>query len=125
MRKGLTMSLIIECGSANYGEGFGNISPLKKLTRGSGESYSYISRQALRYNIIQQMGCDNTPVEEKGSGTKKVLQFHTDADIINYAEIDLFGYMKTDSGEKATTRSAVVRLSNAIAPNHMREIQIT
>jgi CRISPR-associated protein Cst2 len=115
MKKGLTMSLIIECGSANYGEGFGNITPLKKLTRGSGESYSYISRQALRYNIIQQMGCDNTPVEAKGSGTKKVLQFHSDADIIKYPEIDLFGYMKTDSGEKATTRSAVVRLSNAIA----------
>jgi len=109
------MSLIIECGSANYGEGFGNITPLKKLTRASGESYSYISRQALRYNIIQQMGCDNTPVEAKGSGTKKVLQFHSDADIITYPEIDLFGYMKTDSGERATTRSAVVRLSNAIA----------
>ena len=115
MKKGLTMSLIIECGSANYGEGFGNITPLKKLTRASGESYSYISRQALRYNIIQQMGCDNTPVEAKGSGTKKVLQFHSDADIITYPEIDLFGYMKTDSGERATTRSAVVRLSNAIA----------
>jgi len=115
MKKGLTMSLIIECGSANYGEGFGNITPLKKLTRGSGESYSYISRQALRYNIVQQMGCDNTPVEAMGSGAKKVLQFHSDADIITYPEIDLFGYMKTDSGEKAKTRSAVVRLSNAIA----------
>lgn len=115
MKKGLTMSLIIECGSANYGEGFGNITPLKKLTRGSGESYSYISRQALRYNIVQQMGCDNTPVEAMGSGAKKVLQFHSDADIITYPEIDLFGYMKTDSGKKAKTRSAVVRLSNAIA----------
>lgn len=112
-KNGLTMSLIIECGSANYGEGFGNISPLKKLTRGSGEVYTYISRQALRYNIIQQMGCDNTPVEVVSS--KKVLQFHSDADIVTYPEIDLFGYMKTDSGEKATTRSAVVRLSNAIS----------
>jgi len=61
------------------------------------------------------MGCDNTPVEAVGSGSKKVLQFHSDADIITYPEIDLFGYMKTDSGEKATTRSAVIRLSNAIA----------
>ncbi|ANX01509.1 type I-B CRISPR-associated protein Cas7/Cst2/DevR [Thermoclostridium stercorarium subsp. leptospartum DSM 9219] len=112
-KNGLTMSLIIECGSANYGEGFGNISPLKKLTRGSGEVYTYISRQALRYNIIQQMGCDSTPVEVVSS--KKVLQFHSDADIVTYPEIDLFGYMKTDSGEKATTRSAVVRLSNAIS----------
>lgn len=115
MKKGLTMSLITECGSANYGEGFGNITPLKKLSRGSGESYSYISRQALRYNIIQQMGHDNTPVEAMGSGAKKVLQFHPDASIAEYPEIDLFGYMKTDSGTRATTRSAVVRLSNAIA----------
>lgn len=115
MKKGLTMSLIIECGSANYSEGFGNISPLKKLTRGSGEVFTYISRQALRYNIIQQMGCDNTPVEAVGSGNKKVLQFHSDADIITYPEIDLFGYMKTDSGKNAATRSAVVRLSNAVA----------
>ena len=30
-----------------------------------------------------------------------MLQFHSDADIITYPEIDLFGYMKTDSGEKA------------------------
>lgn len=115
MKKGLTISLIVECGSANYGEGFGNIAPLKKLSRGSGDVYSYISRQALRYNIIQQMGCDNTPVQAMGSGAKKVLQFHTDADIRDYPEIDLFGYMKTDAGAKATTRSAVVRLSNAIA----------
>lgn len=115
MKKGLTVSLIIECGSANYSEGFGNIAPLKKLSRGSGETYSYISRQALRYNIIQQMGCDNTPVQAMGSGAKKVLQFHTDASIKDYPEIDLFGYMKTDAGAKATTRSAVVRLSNAVA----------
>ena len=115
MKNGLTISLIIECGSANYGEGFGNISPLKKLSRGSGETYSYISRQALRYNIIQQMGCNNTPVQASGSGAKKVLQFHSDADIITYPEIDLFGYMKTDAGSKANTRNAVVRLSNAIA----------
>lgn len=115
MNKGLTFSLIVECGSANYGEGFGNISPLKKISRGSGQTYSYISRQALRYNIVQQMGYSNTPVQAMGSGAKKVLQFHTDADIKTYPEIDLFGYMKTDAGAKAITRSAVVRLSNAIA----------
>ena len=50
--KGLTLSIIFEAESANYGESFGNISSLKKLSRGDGNSYSYISRQALRYNII-------------------------------------------------------------------------
>jgi len=114
MRKGLTITFIIEGESANYGEGFGNITSLKKISRGDGESYSYISRQALRYNIVQQMGCDNTQVEAAGSGSKKVIQFHPEATIDKYPEIDLFGYMKTVKGG-AVTRSAVVRLSNAIA----------
>lgn len=115
MYKGLTISLVFEAESANYGEGFGNITTLKKLTRGDGNTYSYISRQALRYNIIEQMGCDNTPVEANGKGDKKVIQFHPDATIEEYPEIDLFGYMKTKEGKGATTRNAVVRLSNAIS----------
>lgn len=107
--KGLTFSLIFEAESANYGEGVGNVTSLKKIARGNGESYSYISRQALRYNIVDQMGINNTPLNLDGT----VIQFHPDATIEEYAEIDLFGYMKTIKPTK--TRSAVVRLSNAIA----------
>lgn len=108
-RKGLTASFIFEAESANYGEGVGNVTSLKKLTRGSGDSYSYISRQAIRYNIINQMECDNTPLALDGS----VIQFSPDATIKDYPEIDLFGYMKTKKPTK--TRSAVVRLSNAVS----------
>ncbi len=113
---GLTMTIVFEAESANYGEGIGNISALKKMTRSDGNTYTYISRQAMRYNMVQQMGCDNTPV----SGEKGVIQFTPSATIKDYPEIDLFGYMKTkaksdeDSGG-ADTRSAVVRLSNAIS----------
>ncbi len=113
--KGLTLSMIIETESANYGEGYNNITTLKKLTRGDGNTYTYISRQALRYNIVEQMKCDNTPVEAIGSGEKKVIQFHPDSTIAEYPEIDFFGYMKTKGGDSATTRNAVVRLSNAIS----------
>lgn len=112
--KGLTITLIIDANSANYGEGFGNITTLKKLTRGDGNSYSYISRQALRYNMVEQLGYDNTPVKENGKGSKKVVQFDPNATIADYPEIDLFGYMKTREGG-ADTRNAVVRLSNAIS----------
>lgn len=112
--KGLTMTLIIDANSANYGEGFGNITTLKKLTRGDGNSYSYISRQALRYNIVEQLGYNNTPVKEMGSGSKTVVQFDPNTTIAEYPEIDLFGYMKTRDGG-ADTRNAVVRLSNAIS----------
>ena len=63
--------------SANYGEGIGNISSLKKMTRGNHEQYSYISRQAMRYNIVQQSNWDTTPVDGKSG----VVQFCT---ICNY-----------------------------------------
>ena len=64
-REGLTFTVIFLAESANYGEGIGNISSLKKMTRGNYEEYSYISRQALRYNMVQQAKWDTTPVDEK------------------------------------------------------------
>lgn len=115
MKKGLTLSIIFEAQSANYGEGFGNITTLKRISRQGGNGYTYISRQAIRYNIIEQLGWDNTPVEATGSGEKKVIQYKPDTSIADYPEIDLFGYMKTDKGNGANTRSAVVRLSNAVS----------
>ncbi|OLS03600.1 type I-B CRISPR-associated protein Cas7/Cst2/DevR [Tissierella creatinophila] len=107
--KGLTVTIIFEAESANYGESIGNVSALKKISRGKGEQYTYISRQAIRYNIVNQMGIDNTKIGLDGS----VLQFAPDTTIKEYAEIDLFGYMKTAKPSK--TRSAIVRLSNAIS----------
>lgn len=41
-RNGLTFTVIFLAESANYGEGVGNISTLKKMTRGNYEQYSYI-----------------------------------------------------------------------------------
>ncbi|PEA54783.1 type I-B CRISPR-associated protein Cas7/Cst2/DevR [Bacillus pseudomycoides] len=108
-KKGLTLSVIFEAESANYGEGVGNVTSLKKLSRGDHEMYTYISRQALRYNIVDQMGINHTPLGTDGS----VLQFHPEATVADYPEIDLFGYMKTVKPTR--TRAAVARLSNAIA----------
>lgn len=114
-KKGLTISIIMLAESANYGEGIGNISALKKMSRGDHNQYSYISRQALRYNLVNQLEWDKTPVEDQGS-----VQFASSASIEDYPEIDLFGYMKTKKGKNndsgtMKTRSAVARLSNAIA----------
>ena len=55
------------------------------------------------------MGIDNTEI----GMDKTVLQFAPSATIDTYPEIDLFGYMKT--GKETKTRSAIVRLSNAIS----------
>lgn len=109
-KNGLTITMIFDASSANYGEGIGNISQLKKMTRSGGEVYTYISRQAIRYNIVQQMQIDNTPVDN----AQKVVQFSQNTTIKDYPEIDLFGYMKTTKGGQSI-RSAVVRLSNAIS----------
>ena len=112
--KGLTLSIIFEAESSNYGESFGNISSLKKMSRGDGYSYSYISRQAMRYNIIEQLKWSNTPI----SDADVVAQYEKDTSIKDYPEIDLFGYMKTGDNsinKKSNIRAATVRLSNAIA----------
>jgi len=45
----------------------------------------------------------------------EVVQFHPSVNALNCVEADLFGYMKTQQGENAATRSAVVRLSPAIS----------
>ena len=43
LAKGLTMTIVFEAESANYGEGIGNVAALKKLSRGNGSQYTYIS----------------------------------------------------------------------------------
>ncbi|KRN05571.1 hypothetical protein FD15_GL002134 [Liquorilactobacillus sucicola DSM 21376 = JCM 15457] len=113
--KGLTVTIIFEASSANYGESLGNVTSLKKLTRGNGYQYTYISRQALRYNIVQQLGETEAELSAEGSGDKKVIQFSKSASIKDYPEIDFFGYMKTEKGNNSNIRSAKVRLSNAVS----------
>ncbi|HHW71240.1 MAG TPA: type I-B CRISPR-associated protein Cas7/Cst2/DevR [Clostridiales bacterium] len=120
MNKGLTSTIIFKGQSLNYGEGTSNISELKKLTRGDGSVYTYASRQCLRYDIVRlgHMLYDwNLQVVDSSRGT---IQFKNEATIETSEEMDLFGYMKTSkksegSAGGANTRSAAVRLSNAIS----------
>ena len=108
-KKGLTITIIFLAESANYGESIGNVATLKKISRNRGEQYTYISRQAIRYNIVNQLGEKKSPVsKEKGT-----FQFKDEALISDYPELDFFGYMKTS--KTTVTRAAVVRLSNAIS----------
>ena len=114
-KKGLTFTAVFLAQSANYGEGIGNVAALKKISRNRGEQYTYISRQAIRYNIIEQLGEPLSPVNAEGSGDKKVVQFSAETTIKDYPELDFFGYMKTTKGENSKNRSAIVRLSNAVS----------
>ena len=112
--KGLSISIIFEASSANYGESVGNVASLKKIARSGGEQYTYISRQAIRHNIAEQLGEELAVVKAEGSGEKKVIQFAEESTIDKYPEIDFFGYLKTEKGTGGKKRSAKVRLSNAI-----------
>ena len=114
-KKGLTFTAIFLAESANYGEGIGNVATLKKISRNRGEQYTYISRQAIRYNIIEQLDENKANVKAEGSGDKKVVQFSAETTIKDYPELDFFGYMKTIKGDNSKNRSAIVRLSNAVS----------
>lgn len=113
--KGLTLTMIFQAESANYGESVGNVASLKKLSRGQGDQYTYIARQAIRFNMAEQLGEALAPVKAEGSGDKKVVQFSEEATIADYPEIDFFGYLKTAKGSGGKKRNAKVRLSNAIS----------
>lgn len=114
--KGLTISTIFDAMSLNYGEGIGNISELKKLSR-SGELYSYESRQAIRYDIYRMLkevfNIDDK--EDPLTAQNEVVQFKSDANIKDYIEADFFGYMKTEKSNNSITRAASVRISPAVA----------
>lgn len=116
-KNGLSITMIFKAQSLNYGEGIGNISELKKLTRGDGSVYTFASRQALRYDIARigsKLFGWNLEVVDKSKGT---VQFKDKLTIEDSEEMDLFGYMKTAKKEEGASliRSAAVRLSNAIS----------
>lgn len=113
--KGLTLTIIFEAESANYGESVGNVASLKKMARGKGEQYTYISRQALTYNMVEQLSEPLADVVLEGSGEKGVIQYSKDCTIRDYPELDFFGYLKTQKESSGLKRSAKVRVSNAVS----------
>lgn len=117
MPQGLTISVIFKAMSLNYGESLGNISELKKLSS-VGSVYSYLSRQALRYELYRSLSENfrmDRGLESPLGVEQKVVQFKTDTSATKYVEADLFGYMKTETGRGSIIRPAVVRLTPAIA----------
>lgn len=113
--KGLTLTIIFEAESANYGESVGNVASLKKMAREKGEQYTYISRQALTYNMVEQLSEPLADVVLEGSGEKGVIQYSKDCTIRDYPELDFFGYLKTQKESSGLKRSAKVRVSNAVS----------
>ncbi|GEK35339.1 type I-B CRISPR-associated protein Cas7/Cst2/DevR [Kurthia sibirica] len=113
MGKTISLTIVTEASPLNYGEGFGNVSELKKVNRGDGNTYPVASRQALRFDVVrlgnELFGWNRDTV----SKTKGTVQFKDEVTIEDSVEMDLFGYLKT--GKKSLKRAAVARLSHAIA----------
>lgn len=109
------MTIIFKASSANFGEGTGNIAVLKKLTRGNGKQYTYISRQAIHHDIIEEMNEAKAKLILAGESNKSAIQYAPEATIKDSSDIDLSGYMKTQKDKNSVFRSAVMRISNAVS----------
>ncbi|OQB73543.1 MAG: hypothetical protein BWX89_00930 [candidate division TA06 bacterium ADurb.Bin131] len=113
-KKYLHFAVVFKASNLNYGEGVGNILALKKIST-EGKTYSYISRQALRYDIVRMLYelYKYELAEVNKDQKQKVIQFAETSTIEKFPEIDFFGYMKTKDANKI--RKAVVRITDAVS----------
>lgn len=119
------MDIVFYGNSLNYDQGSGNYQELKKITKWDGRQYTFVSRYALRYSLLEtakKMGlwniAEGAKLNAAGTSDKKVIQPATDfllsGEILNYPEFDLFGYLITNT-KPQNTRTAPVKIDNAIS----------
>jgi CRISPR-associated protein Cst2 len=99
--------LAVTAGAPNNGAGSGTTAPVKKATV-RGRTYPYVSAQAFRRWLRETMvvsGSVSSPTVRVGKQEGKAQKATTDADPAQYADDDLFGYMKATakSDNEATT----------------------
>ncbi len=116
----ITCTVIFDGSALNRDEKIGNsILSIKKLTY-HGDIRPFISKNAIRHYLFNTLnryaGWGKTPILAQGSGDKQTLQLNlTEADIISFEELAVFGYMFTKSGEGALTRKSPLGITKAIA----------
>lgn len=123
MKQAITVTMIFEAPALNRDEGVGNTTSLKKLSRGWGEVYTFISRSAMRHYLWETLHRYD-PERWKATPVRKdrdVIQFDvTRGGIDKYAELDVFGYMYTERGSKqgegtSETRKGALGITRAIS----------
>ncbi|MDW8114492.1 MAG: type I-B CRISPR-associated protein Cas7/Cst2/DevR [candidate division WOR-3 bacterium] len=119
MKDAITITILFEADALNRDDKIGNILSIKKLVRGWGETYSYISRPAIRHYLWVTLHRID-PERWKEAPVKRVegnvIQFDVENEeaIKKYAELDIFGYMATVEGG-AITRKSRIGITKAIS----------
>ena len=93
-----------------------NISSIKKLTRGT-KTYPYVSSQALRRALRDQLGILNHALSSGQAGKEKKGAAITQCEPKEYIDDDLFGFMDAAKGDKGGThkRTSPVRVAPMLA----------
>jgi len=118
MKNAVTITMIFKASALNRDEKTGgNILTIKKLKRGDGKVYPFISRPAMRHYLWYTLWRKNPerwkPAEVK-LAQNGVIQFDLrKGNAITSAELDLFGYMSTIKGETSITRKATLGITKA------------
>ena len=116
----ITCTVIFDGSALNRDEKIGNsILSIKKLTY-HGDIRPFISKNAIRHYLFNTLNrssnWEKTPILAQGRGDKQTMQLNlTEADIISFEELAVFGYMFTKSGEGALTRKSPMGITKAIA----------
>ncbi len=111
----ITVTVIWDAHALNRDEKVGgNILSIKKLVK-SGKTHSFIGKPALRHYLWETLRRAEewkpAPVSKSG----EVVQFDLErASILDYEELDLFGYMFTP-GNKSFARKSPVGITKAVA----------
>lgn len=88
-----------------------NINPIKKVTLATEEQLPYVSAQAIRKALrdqIKEVGWETSPIQEASAkkGAPK-----TKMDPFNFIDDDLFGYMDASPGKDGEKGKSIIRTS--------------
>lgn len=106
--KALTLEIIFEANSSNYGQSQGNHTELKKVQRENGRLVTITSNRAIKSSFKVASNIH----DGKAIMNKKVAQFHPETDIKTSIEGDLFGYLIT-TDDSSISREGILKFSSA------------